>query len=277
MRQSLPAAVVHEDDPAAANLASAVPRGAKIVKLGGAILGYEKVPTVSGATQAPQKFTLVEMRGRHYRKVLRALVRARRANGVVIEDLGAWSLVAADIAAAIFGPGMTVKNVEGQCQFMGVDVDSSTLGPIAERAAQWRRAPNYRPLSGEEVGKLVKLSWRERDVLGRCQIGSFDETPQQRRRRQDRERQKRQRERAGARPRQAAKPWELLGMKRSTFYARNLHLDGFVRISLKEGKADETVQVPGKADELVQVSGWDSAAQVHAMGKADETVQRGSK
>lgn len=266
MRQFLPAAVIPADAPHAANVASTVPVAAKIIKFGGAIVGYEKVPTAVSATPVRQRFTLLEMRGRHYRKMLRALVRARRSEGVVIEDLGAWALVAADIAAAIFGPGMTIKNVEGQCQFMGVDVDPTTLGPIAERAAQWRRAPNYRPLSGEDVGKLVKLSWRERDVLGKCQIGSFDETRSERRKRLDRGRKAA--ERAQARAARIQSPWEQLGISKSTYYRRRE--TNSVRIPIKEGKADKISLTPGKADGDSLTLNPLNEVQPTVMGKADK-------
>lgn len=167
-----------------------------------------------GAPSAPQQFTILEMTGLYYRKAFRSLVIYRRKNGVVIEDIASWAAIAADIAAAVFGPKMTLRNVEGQASYLTLDFASAALAPLALRAAARRRSLDYQPLSGDEVGRMVQLDWRERDHLEITRVGSFNETAKERRRRLDRERQRGLRERAGARPRSAQKHWDLLGMKK---------------------------------------------------------------
>lgn len=226
----MPAAVFPSDDPRVVNLARTVPAGASIQRIGDWVLGYTKAPVASAAQHLPrQKYSLIEMTGRWYRKALQGLVALRREDGLVLDDHVAWTAVAADIAAAIFGAGATVRNVEGQCLFMGIEVERATVILFHARAAQWRRASDYAPMTGDEVGRLVRLTWRERDALiergigGATRIGSIDETPGERRKRKDRDRKAEQR--AAARSHKAQRPWKALGMKRSTYYHRRAWTD----------------------------------------------------
>lgn len=281
---TLPAAVYLADDPRADTVARVVPGGADIRRIGECVLGYSKAPVAGAAApqQAKQKFTLIEMTGRCYRKVLRALVQLRREDGVVIEDYAAWMTVAADIAAAIFGPTVTARNVEGQCLFMGIEVDRGTVAPFFARAAQWRRAESYVPLTGEEIGKLVQLSWRERDALiehqvgGATRLGSCDETPVERRQRKDRERKAGQR--ACARSPKPLKPWEAVGMKKSTYYYHRQRVwTDSVLSSSKEGNADKNSPSPGKADRNSPTFGQHGAADRPPIGNADKNSPTAAK
>ncbi|MEO5807901.1 hypothetical protein [Devosia sp.] len=257
MTRNLPAAIYRHDDPRAdETVARVVPKSAVIVAVGDCVIGYD-LPPVSGGSidyRTPQRFTLLEMLGRGRRKALRELVRYRRSDGLVIEDMVAWATIAADIAGAVFGPSMTVRNVEGQCEYLGIGIDKSTLVPIAARATQWRRAAQYAPLSGDEVGRLVKLTWQERDALIELdaakkidagaidKIGSFDETARDRRKRKDRARKAGQR--ALARSPQPLSPWEAAGMSRSVYY-RKMHTGTIpVRCSIEEGDADRNRPIP---------------------------------
>ncbi|RYG57227.1 MAG: hypothetical protein EON56_02855 [Alphaproteobacteria bacterium] len=169
----MPAAVFPSDDPRAVNLARTIPAGASIQRIGDWVLGYTKAPVASAAPHLPrQKYSLIEMTGRWYRKALQGLVALRREDGLVLDDHVAWTAVAADIAAAIFGAGATVRNVEGQCLFRGIKVERATVILFHARAAQWRRASDYAPMTGDEVGRLVRLTWRERDALIRNTRGT---------------------------------------------------------------------------------------------------------
>jgi hypothetical protein len=278
----LPAAVINADDPRAPGMARVVPIGAEFKRVGGCVLGYTKAPTTGLApNRAQQKFTLIEMTGRCYRKALRALVLLRREDGVVIEDIAAWLTVAADIAAAVFGPRVTAANVEGQCVFMGIEVDKAAVVPFHARAAQWRCAEGYEPLTGDEVGRLVRLSWRERDALierkvgGATRLGSFDETAEERRKRKDRERKAGQR--AGARSPRPPKAWEALGMKKSTYYYHRRSWTDSVHSSLKEGNADKTSPTPGNADRNSPTCRPPGECGEGAMGNADKTGPKAIK
>lgn len=263
-------------------MARVVPAGAEIKRIGGCVVGYTKAPTGGLApSQSKQKFTLIEMAGLCYRKVLRALVILRREDGVVIEDMAAWLTVAADIAAAIFGHRVTVANVEGQCVFMGIEVDKAAIVPFHARAAQWRRAESYAPLSGDEVARLVHLSWRERDALiernvrGATRLGSFDESSEERRKRKDRDRKAGQRaETHSPRP---PKAWEVLGLKRSTYYYHRSSWTDPVHSSLKEGNADKTSLSPGKADRNSPTFGPSADDGGDPIGNADKTSPKALK
>ncbi len=266
------AAVLRHDDPRAAGAARVIPANADVHKVGDCVLGYSKAPIVRENRVARQRFTLVEMAARGYRKTLRELVRSRRDDGIVIDDFAAWATVAADIAAAIFGVGMTLRNIEGQLAFMGLEVDKETLAPIAARAAQWRRARDYRPLSGDEIGRLVRLSWSEREALGITRIGSFDETPSQRRQRHDRVRKAAAR--AEARATNRLPPWEALGISKATYYRRR-ETDS-VRSSSKEGNADKNSLTPGVADGFRLTLRPNGAGSPLPMGNADKNSLTGT-
>jgi hypothetical protein len=282
-KRALPAAVFFADDPRAVNVARVVPGGAEVRRIRECVLGYSKAPITgpSALQQANQKFTLTEMTGRCYRKVLRALVQLRKEDGVIIEDYAAWMTVAADIAAAIFGPTVTAHNVEGQCLFMGFEFDRAAIPSFHVRAAQWCQAQDYAPLSGDEVGRLVKLTWRERDALierkasGVTRIGSFDETSVERRRRKDRERKAGQR--ACARSPKQPKVWEALGMKRSTYYHQRRAWTDSVHFSYKEGNADKNSPTPGKADRISPTFGPSDHGRAIPMGNADKNSPTAAK
>ena len=281
-KRALPAAVFHADDPRAIDIARVVPQGAEIQRFGNCVVGYTMAPAGGPAPQSPrQKYTLIEMTGRCHRKVLRALVQLRREDGVVLEDHTAWLAVAADIAAAVFGPSVTARNVEGQCAYMGIEWDRRAIVPIHARAAQWRRAPDYAPFTGEQVGQMVHLSWRERDALieqgikGATRIGSFDETPEQQTRRKDRERKAGKR--AGARLPRPPKPWELAGLKRSTYYHHRRAWTDSVLSSLKEGNTDKNSPTPGNEDRNSPTFGLQGTAEYGPMGNADKNSPKTSK
>lgn len=244
MRAALPAAVLHADDPLARDVASTVPRTATVRKVGACIVGYDKPPLHGEPAPAQQRYSLVEMTGRGRRKALRALVQLRRSNGVVIEDIGYWAAIVADIAACIFGASMTAKNVEGQAAFIGLDIAPATLAPFAAAWAARRRAEgeDFRPISNSDLGRMVRLDWRERDELNLVRITAHNETAEECRRRRNRERMARKR--AEARAAQTFKPWEILGVSKATYYRRETKS---VRVSSKEGSAHKNSLIPGKA------------------------------
>ncbi|MGY3506316.1 hypothetical protein [Bradyrhizobium sp. USDA 4471] len=92
------------------------------------------------------------------------------------------------------------------------------------------QAFNERLPMADELGKRLGLSDAERTLLGIKTIGAFDvlkEARAARRAQKDRERKAQRRLAAGVTPRHRSnakrKPWELLGMGRSTWYELNLH------------------------------------------------------
>lgn len=279
-RTTLPAAVLFHDDPRAANAARVVPFEANVERLGGCVLGYTKSPARGGEVPTRHSYTLIEMTGRGYRNALTMLIAYRRAHGIVVEDLSGWCTVIADIAAAIKGPGMTLQTVENQAVTIGIDIPGEVLTPFVQRAAQWRRSVDYHPLTGAEVGRLVKLSWQERDDLGIKRIAAFDETPDACRRRKNAAAQAARRAARGATPRAPASvtatKWEKLGISKSSYYARGLHrLDPKIIDSQIEGNDDVPVQNPGNDDATVQDLDSLPPAVGHSRGNDDVPVQNG--
>ncbi|WP_108461350.1 hypothetical protein [Devosia naphthalenivorans] len=269
MRRSLPAAVLFDNDPRSADVANTVPAHAEVQRVGNCVLGYTKMPaTIGGAQGARQRFTLLEMTGLGNRKALRAIVSYRREQGVVIEDDGSWAAVAADIAACIFGPGMTLRHVEGQALYIGLDhLDRAKLLPFFRRAAALRSLPDYQPLTGKEIGQMIKLDWRERDDLRVKKILAFNESTEDRRRRKDRDRKAAARaERAASK---AVKPWEELGMAKSTYYYQRQTWTKNVGVSTVEGNADKNSPTPGNADASSPTFGPPARSAPVLMGNAD--------
>jgi hypothetical protein len=205
------------------------------------------------------------MKGRGTRKALRSLVSYRREHGIVIEDDAAWAAIAADIAACIFGPRMTLRHVEGQALYIGVELNGETLAPFTKRAAALRSLPSYEPLTGIEIGKMVKLDWRERDDLTIKQIIAWNESTPERRKRRDRERKANER---AARAHLNTKPWEKLGISRATYYRRLETKDvGVPRI---EGNAEQNCLTPGNADGFRLTVRPETVSSAIPMGNAEQ-------
>jgi len=185
----------------------------------------------SRAPGGSSKYTAVQLQGRTIRNGLFRLAHHRRHTGQGIGHGWSWLETAADVAAAIYGANLSVSQVEGLCIRIGLPPqDPGIYERLAARASDARRsagAENLGLLDPEVVGKRVELTAEEREGLCIKRIGSIDETPSERAKRKGRERKGAVRAASGATPRSkskaATKPWEAMGVSKSTYYYRGWH------------------------------------------------------
>ena len=177
------------------------------------------------------QWTLVEMHALGIRNALRKLFFLRHRRGQGFGSPGAWAQVAADITAAIRGPDIRGRDVDGTCTVMGLRLNPGVCEQMAARASNARRSAgpdDLRILAAAAVGHLVELTAEERSTLEITKIDAIDETADQRTKRLSKERKAAARAAAGAvsrsRSKKALAPWKGLGISKSSFYARGLHL-----------------------------------------------------
>lgn len=190
-------------------------------------LNYKDAP---GAAKPP-RYLPVELQGRTMRNELRLLASHRRSVGLPVGHEWSCLEVAADIAAAIFGADATARNIEGVCTRIGLPPQkAATYEHLIARASHARRSAgpdDLRLLDPEVIGNKIGLSAEERDNLEIRRIGSFDETPHERKKRRDRDRKAAARARVGATPQSQSaaseEPWKKLGVSRSTYYAKGIN------------------------------------------------------
>lgn len=241
-----------------------------------------------GAAQAAPpdgpRYTTFEMRGRNVRKILRALVRHRVSAGVAVGSPASWTMVAADLAAALRGPNITVYDVVTVCAWIGVSADMSIVAAAAAKAARERREPDFQMLAPKVIGAMLQISgteWAEvRRTLRMRRMYVAPADGRSARRLQDREGAARRREAGGAQPRARSKaqtrPWEALGMSRSAFYSQGLHRATWTDSSLlpiRRVTATNSSKLPGNSDEIVQNEKPILGVPHPLMGNSDEFVQ----
>lgn len=222
-RRALPAAVYEIEDPRASSAARVVPPDAGIVKVGTAVVGYAKSHRQSPEFDR-QRYSRLEMQGRHLRKVLRALARLRASRGQPVGDRAAWTAVAADVAAAVIGPMIDYRKVGNLCVWVGFDADPSVLSRVTEKAARERCDDGFRIMPAAVIGKLVDLTTEEKatvaKALGLKRVNILAVDHQAARRAWKRQNEADRRRAGGARPRGASKAAQAkaLGVHRSTLY-----------------------------------------------------------
>jgi hypothetical protein len=174
-----------------------------------------------------QRFTRLEMQGRHLRKVLRWLARLRRERGQSIGDPAAWTSVLAEVAAAVIGPTVTEKQIDAMCAaYVGFEPDKRELARAARKVRLARAGEGFAIMSSASIGRLVDFTAEERTVIAerlrlkRVFILPIDNDEE--RRRQKRASKTAARAARGATPRRLSKAAlaRELGVSRSTLYRR---------------------------------------------------------
>ena len=237
-------------------------------------------------SDAPRKstryeWTLVQMQGLGIRKALKRLFHYRKQRGQRLGTPGAWGHVAADIAAAIKGHNISGRDVEGVCTVVGFSLDRVVYDQLAVRASHARKSAgtdDLNILAAAAVGYLIELTAEERSALKITRIDAIDETAAQRKRRLERERKAAARAAAGAVPRSQSKnvlaPWKVLGISRSTYYARGLHrVRTESSVSPYKGETGRNSPIAGKTGRNRPDKPAPNRGKSLPRGKPDETVQ----
>jgi hypothetical protein len=171
---------------------------------------------------------------------LRELVRIAEFKREFEGDLGdpfVWLTVLADALAV--ARQLTYEHAVGYLQQIGIDFTEGDIMPAldaVERRVEARRVLGepYRMFRADVVARKLDITAEAREWAGAKTIGAIDETREERqarradeRRARDRQRKRQDRLMAGATPRERSKaqtkPWEAMGISRSTYYARGLH------------------------------------------------------
>lgn len=224
-RNSLPAAVLTDQD---APVARVVPPGAKLRKVGEAVLGYDSKPAnLQGHwTRNTQRLAEVEI-------LIAYRAKMTAEHGQVFET------TAEDYLAAILPELLLEGNLPRRPAHRANAITWATeMLPelLDRRGLEWfdglegvfeRAGRRPKALRADAVAKLLNVTWDERKACRLKTIGAVDMNQRQRRaerRKVHAERERARREREGATPRGKSlartKPWEAEGIKRSAWYAR---------------------------------------------------------
>jgi hypothetical protein len=193
-----PAAVIAEGAAGSQDLARVVPTDAKLLKQGGAVLGY----TVE--ERRKPKVSPWQMNAYTRRSDLQRLVAYCQTNELALGPDGGWAMVIANMCRVLFDH-VTPSMIQQEAALLGRPplADQAVSGAVQEIMGKaWGR---YRLWSGDVAGAYLEVTIPVRAEAGLQKIEAMEEEGKVRRRRENRERMQRKRAAEAALPRKTQK------------------------------------------------------------------------
>lgn len=205
-------AAVATDIPANRDVARVVPGDAKMVKMGGTVLGYSvkrRKPRVS-----PWKMNAFTRR-----TDLQALVAYCLSHDLALGPDGGWAMVIGNMCRVLYDH-VTAEMIQQEAAAIGRPPisNSAAIGAVQEIMGHvWG---NKYPLwTGDVVGAYIEVTIPVREEAGLQKIEAMEETGAERRRRENRERMRRKRAAEAALPKLTKKELAAnLGVSLRTLY-----------------------------------------------------------
>jgi hypothetical protein len=187
---SLPAAVLHENDARARDAARVVPADAQMRMLGSAVLGYVKQPS-----KGRQPVTWWQVMAWQRYNELGRLIKYRTVHKLDMGPPIGWAVTLANLAACL-GREVDTPRLLELCYMLRLEpIEPAILAGVARDTEKARRVwSRYELLDAASTGELIQLTSAERGDLDIRRIDACDESAEDRKRRLTRERVRRNRE-----------------------------------------------------------------------------------
>ena len=254
-RKNLRAAVVDYDNENANSVSRVIPKSAKKIKIGNVDIGYYHDPK-SHRKRSRNSFDMGIARLRE----IEAIISHMFQEGRISDPSGTddYDNCVAFIRQAALA--MTPQDMTAWCAKWAPWADADLIAAVEKQAAIRARKTD-KATKADACGRDIGLTWAMRCALGIKTIAAADmtakeakESAKERKRERDRTYAAQKRKAAGMQDRESyldanslsrEKPWEALGMKRSTWYAKGKP-DAWTSLSRVPYKGNR------KSDTLVQ-------------------------